>query len=188
MDILGYLKNTHKNPKFGRVRQVPIRERGWEFPGWDLSHFVKFGIFMGILKYPKISKNGNPLFFPVNLAKAQPTAALVASRFRIEFLSSELRNYKAMLVHDFELFTFCLRTKNSTVIEKKKRTLHYRLIMLKIDLRSHASGDNEEHFIGAWGKGKSCLSFLRVLFLPVPALHHNARNFEEEAFFHLLKV
>ena len=49
LDILGYLKNTHKNPKFGRVRQVPIRELGWEFPGWDFSHFAKFGIFMGIL-------------------------------------------------------------------------------------------------------------------------------------------
>ena len=34
---------------FGRVRQVPIWELGWEFPGWDLSHFAKFGIFMGIL-------------------------------------------------------------------------------------------------------------------------------------------
>ena len=44
LDILGYLKNTHKNPKFGRVRQVPI----WEL-GWDLFHFAKFGIFMGIL-------------------------------------------------------------------------------------------------------------------------------------------
>ena len=49
LDILGYSKNTHKNPKFGRVRQVPIRDLGWEFPGWDLSHFAKFGIFMGIL-------------------------------------------------------------------------------------------------------------------------------------------
>ena len=49
LDILGYLKNTHQNPKFGRVRQVPIRELGWEFPGWDLSHFAKYGIFMGIL-------------------------------------------------------------------------------------------------------------------------------------------
>ena len=49
LDILGYLKNTHKNPRFGRVRQVPIRELGWEFPGWDLYHFAKFGIFMGIL-------------------------------------------------------------------------------------------------------------------------------------------
>ena len=49
LDILGYLKNTHKNPKFDKVRKVPIREPGWEFPGWDLSHFAKFGIFMGIL-------------------------------------------------------------------------------------------------------------------------------------------
>ena len=48
-DILGYLKNTHKNPKFGRVRQVSIWELSWEFPGWDLSHFAKFGIFMSIL-------------------------------------------------------------------------------------------------------------------------------------------
>ena len=24
LDILGYLKNTHKNPKFGRVRQVSV--------------------------------------------------------------------------------------------------------------------------------------------------------------------
>ena len=48
LDILGYLKNTHKNPNFGRVRQVPIRELGWEFPGWDLSYFAEFGIFVGI--------------------------------------------------------------------------------------------------------------------------------------------
>ena len=49
LDILGYLKDTHKNPKFGRVRQVPTRELGWEFRGWDLSHFAKFGLFVGIL-------------------------------------------------------------------------------------------------------------------------------------------
>ena len=49
LDILGYLKNTHKNLKFGKVRLVPTRELGWEFPGWDLSHSAKFGIFMGIL-------------------------------------------------------------------------------------------------------------------------------------------
>ena len=49
LDILGYLKNTHKNPKFGRVRQIPIWELGWEFPDWDLSHSPKFGIFVGIL-------------------------------------------------------------------------------------------------------------------------------------------
>ena len=47
LDILGYLKNTH--PKFGRVRQVPIRELGWEFPGWGSSHFAKFGIFIIII-------------------------------------------------------------------------------------------------------------------------------------------
>ena len=49
LDIFVSLKNTQNNPKFGRVRQVPIWELGWEFPGWDLSHFAKFGIFMGIL-------------------------------------------------------------------------------------------------------------------------------------------
>ena len=42
--ILGYVKNTHKNPKFGKVRQVPTK-----FPCWDLSHSSKFGIFVGIL-------------------------------------------------------------------------------------------------------------------------------------------
>ena len=52
LNILGYLKNTHKNPKFGRVRQVLTRELGWEFPGWDLSHFAKFGIFVGALSIP----------------------------------------------------------------------------------------------------------------------------------------
>ena len=26
LDILGYLKNTHKNPKFGRVREIPISQ------------------------------------------------------------------------------------------------------------------------------------------------------------------
>ena len=49
LDILGYLKNTHKNPKFGKVRQVPTREFPTKFPGWDLSHSSKFGIFVGIL-------------------------------------------------------------------------------------------------------------------------------------------
>ena len=68
LDIFGYLKNTHKNPKFGRVRQVPTRKLGWEFPGWDLSHFTKLnmGFLWVFFKYPKISKNGNLLFFPVS--------------------------------------------------------------------------------------------------------------------------
>ena len=47
--ILGHVKNTHKNPKFGRVRQIPIWELGWEFTDWNLSHSPKFGIFVGIL-------------------------------------------------------------------------------------------------------------------------------------------
>ena len=49
LDILGYLKNTHKNPKFGKVRQIPISEFPTKFPKWDLSHSPKFGIFVGIL-------------------------------------------------------------------------------------------------------------------------------------------
>ena len=65
MDILGHLKNTHKNPKFVKVRQVPTKEFPTKFPDWDLSHSSKFGILWVFFKYPKISKNGNPLFFPV---------------------------------------------------------------------------------------------------------------------------
>ena len=49
LDILGYLKNTNKNPKFGKVRQVPTGEFPTKFPDWDLSHSSKFGIFVGIL-------------------------------------------------------------------------------------------------------------------------------------------
>ena len=33
--ILGYLKNTHKNPKFSKVRQVPTREFPTKFTDWD---------------------------------------------------------------------------------------------------------------------------------------------------------
>ena len=50
LDILGYLKNAHKNPRFGKMRgQVPTREFPTKFPGWDLSHSSKFGIFVVIL-------------------------------------------------------------------------------------------------------------------------------------------
>ena len=49
LDIFGYLKNTHKNPKFGKVKQVPTREFPTKFPDWDLSHSSKFRIFVGIL-------------------------------------------------------------------------------------------------------------------------------------------
>ena len=43
------LKNTHKNPKFGKMRQVPTREFPTKFLDWDLSHSSKFVIFVGIL-------------------------------------------------------------------------------------------------------------------------------------------
>ena len=78
MDILGYLKNTHKNPKFGKVRQVPTREFPTKFPDWDLSHSFKFGIFVGLntLKYPKmgiryyyIITTRNPLLLHQNRAQ-----------------------------------------------------------------------------------------------------------------------
>ena len=49
LDILGHLKNTHKNPKFGKVRQVQTREFPTKFPDWGLSHSSKFGIFVSIL-------------------------------------------------------------------------------------------------------------------------------------------
>ena len=49
LDILGYLKSTHKNLKFGEVRQVPTREFPTKFPDWDLSNSSKFGIFVGTL-------------------------------------------------------------------------------------------------------------------------------------------
>ena len=44
LDILGYLKNTHKKSQI------------WKSEGFLWVFF----------KYPKISKNGNPLFFPVS--------------------------------------------------------------------------------------------------------------------------
>ena len=44
-----WVRNTHKNPKFGKVRQVPTREFPTKFPDWDLSHSSKFGIFVVIL-------------------------------------------------------------------------------------------------------------------------------------------
>ena len=49
LDILGFLKNTHKNTKFGRVRQVPT------------SLFFK---------YSKISNIGNLIFFPVEILQS----------------------------------------------------------------------------------------------------------------------
>ena len=47
--LLSWTICTGKNPKFGKVRQVPTREFPTKFPDWDLSHSSKFGIFVGIL-------------------------------------------------------------------------------------------------------------------------------------------
>ena len=65
LDILGYLKNTHKNPKFGRVRQIPIREFPTKLPNWDLYLTLpNLGFLRVFFKYPKISpKLGIRYFF-----------------------------------------------------------------------------------------------------------------------------
>ena len=60
LDILGYLKNTHKNPKFGKVSQP-----GNSQP--ECLTLPNLGFLWVFFKYPKISKNGNLLFFPVNI-------------------------------------------------------------------------------------------------------------------------
>ena len=60
------LKNTHKNPKFGRMRQVTIRELGWESLVGTCLTLPNLEFLRVCFKYPKVSKNGNPLFFPVN--------------------------------------------------------------------------------------------------------------------------
>ena len=67
LDILGYLKNIHKNPKYGKVRQVPTREIPTKFPGWDLSpRGGALGYFLGGYVPP-----GTPNWHPV-LEKISP--------------------------------------------------------------------------------------------------------------------
>ena len=87
LDILTYLKNTHKNPKFGKVRQIPTREFPTKVPDWDLSHPSKLGGFLWVFfKFPKISKNGNRLFFPVTAVSPKysvPAIDIVSSVFSL---------------------------------------------------------------------------------------------------------
>ena len=56
--ILGYLKNTQKNLKFGKVRQVPTRGFPTKFPDWDSVSFFQIWDFCGhslnTLKYTKM--------------------------------------------------------------------------------------------------------------------------------------
>ena len=65
LEIFGYLKNIHKNPKFGRVRQVPIWELGWDSLIGICLTLPNLEFLWVFFKYPKISKIGNPLSFPV---------------------------------------------------------------------------------------------------------------------------
>ena len=71
LDIFGYLKNTHKNPKFGKVRQVPTREFPTKSQIGTRLTLQNLGFLWVFFKNPKISKNGNPLFFPVSICKYQ---------------------------------------------------------------------------------------------------------------------
>ena len=82
LDILGYLKNTHKNPKFGKVREIPTREFPTKFPNWDLSHFAKFGYSLNTLKYRKMEIR---YFFLCNtrmVATSEPCLARCVERVR----------------------------------------------------------------------------------------------------------
>ena len=50
--MFGYFRKFKEYPQKSQIwksETSPNQELGWEFPGWDLSHFAKFGIFMGIL-------------------------------------------------------------------------------------------------------------------------------------------
>ena len=80
LDFFGYLKNTHKNPKFGKVRQVPTREFPTKFPDWDLSHSSKFGIFVGILTISKNIQKWESVIFscvaPISLSNKKWTSTL----------------------------------------------------------------------------------------------------------------
>ena len=60
--ILGYLKNNNKNHKFNTTREFPTKFTDWI--GTSLA-LPNLGFLWVFFKYPKISKNGNPLFFPV---------------------------------------------------------------------------------------------------------------------------
>ena len=61
--LLSWTICTGKNPKFGKVRQVPTREFPTKFPDWTCLTLPNLGFLWVFFKYPKISKNGDLLFF-----------------------------------------------------------------------------------------------------------------------------
>ena len=67
LDILVYLKNTHKNPKFAKWdKSQPGNSQLSSQVGTCLT-LQNLGFLWVFFKYPKISKNGKyPLFFPVH--------------------------------------------------------------------------------------------------------------------------
>ena len=66
LDILGYLKNTRKNPKLMAKwdKSQPGNSQPSSLVGTCLT-LPNLGFWWVFFKYPKISKNGNPLFFPL---------------------------------------------------------------------------------------------------------------------------
>ena len=65
LDILGYLKNTRKNPNLEKWdKSQPGNSQPSSLVGTCLT-LPNLGFLWVFFKYPKISKNGNLLFFPV---------------------------------------------------------------------------------------------------------------------------
>ena len=65
VDILGYLKNTHKNPKFGRDKSQSGNLVGNSLVGTCLT-LPNLRFLWVFLKYPKVFNIGNLLFFSVD--------------------------------------------------------------------------------------------------------------------------
>ena len=66
LDILGYLKNTHKNPNLAKWEKSQL---GNSQPSSLIGTYLtlpNLGFWWVFFKYPKISKNGNLFLFPVN--------------------------------------------------------------------------------------------------------------------------
>ena len=65
LDILGYLKNTHENPKLEEWDESQPGNLVGNSPVGTCLTLPNLRFLWVFFKYPKISKNGNLLFFPV---------------------------------------------------------------------------------------------------------------------------